>query len=274
MGLAPPASDPSVPCRAAPAGKFGAKAGQSLALRPPAEGGPAVVVRRARGPDAVSTDELALGRAAAPRPGGRRRIAGTAALALPVPACPAARRARWGRQWPRGRGPSPLTGSRPTRAPSRPSRSGRSAGGVSWRRGRGCVSPAGSSGVCGRRRPSPSPATSSTPRPVTSRRRAWPERFLQRNLTTEPGVTVEVWDEHQIADERLGGLLGVSRGSLEPPRLVRAHYSPSKPKGGGWPGSPCGAGRQGHHLRLRRTVAQVGGRHDHHEDRHERAPPS
>jgi leucyl aminopeptidase len=44
-----------------------------------------------------------------------------------------------------------------------------------------------------------------------------------------PGVTVEVWDEQRIADERLGGLLGVARGSAEPPRLVKMTYEPADP---------------------------------------------
>jgi leucyl aminopeptidase len=48
-------------------------------------------------------------------------------------------------------------------------------------------------------------------------------------LSDEAGTTVEVWDEERIAEERLGGLLGVSRGSLEPPRLVRAKYEPAHP---------------------------------------------
>jgi leucyl aminopeptidase len=42
-------------------------------------------------------------------------------------------------------------------------------------------------------------------------------------------VTLEVWDEQRIADERLGGLLGVARGSAEPPRLIRATYEPDHP---------------------------------------------
>lgn len=45
------------------------------------------------------------------------------------------------------------------------------------------------------------------------------------------GTTVEVWDHEQIVRERLGGLLGVSRGSVEPPRLVRASYVPETPAG-------------------------------------------
>ncbi len=48
-------------------------------------------------------------------------------------------------------------------------------------------------------------------------------------LGGRPGVTLEVWDGDRIAAERLGGLLGVARGSAEPPRLIRAVYEPSDP---------------------------------------------
>jgi leucyl aminopeptidase len=48
-------------------------------------------------------------------------------------------------------------------------------------------------------------------------------------LADRPGTTVEVWDESRIAEEHLGGLLGVSQGSAQPPRLVRAHYQPAHP---------------------------------------------
>jgi leucyl aminopeptidase len=44
-----------------------------------------------------------------------------------------------------------------------------------------------------------------------------------------PGVTIEVWDEQRISDERLGGLLGVARGSAEPPRLLKVGYEPADP---------------------------------------------
>ncbi len=44
-----------------------------------------------------------------------------------------------------------------------------------------------------------------------------------------PGLAVEVWDEERIAAERLGGLLGVARGSSQPPRLVRVTYEPADP---------------------------------------------
>lgn len=56
-----------------------------------------------------------------------------------------------------------------------------------------------------------------------------PRRFAHealRRLEEDPGTTVEIWREAELERERLGGLLGVSRGSLEPPRLVRASYVP------------------------------------------------
>jgi leucyl aminopeptidase len=56
-----------------------------------------------------------------------------------------------------------------------------------------------------------------------------PRRFAHealRRLEQDPSVTVEIWREPELEHERLGGLLGVSRGSLEPPRLVKATYEP------------------------------------------------
>jgi leucyl aminopeptidase len=58
------------------------------------------------------------------------------------------------------------------------------------------------------------------------------ERVVDR-LTGVPRTTVEVWDESRIESERLGGLLGVARGSTEPPRLIWAEYRP--PAGDGAP---------------------------------------
>ena len=40
------------------------------------------------------------------------------------------------------------------------------------------------------------------------------------------GLTVQVLDEHGIAEQRLGGLAGVARGSAEPARLVELTYDP------------------------------------------------
>jgi leucyl aminopeptidase len=54
-------------------------------------------------------------------------------------------------------------------------------------------------------------------------------RAAQEYVAGRPGVTLEVWDEDRIAAERLGGLLGVARGSAEPPRLLRAAYEPAEP---------------------------------------------
>ena len=42
-------------------------------------------------------------------------------------------------------------------------------------------------------------------------------------------MTLEVWDEERIEAEHLGGLLGVARGSAEPPSLIRAEYEPTDP---------------------------------------------
>jgi leucyl aminopeptidase len=56
-----------------------------------------------------------------------------------------------------------------------------------------------------------------------------PSRLAERvveELAGQPRTTVEVWNEERIAAERLGGLLGVSRGSVEPPRFVTATYEP------------------------------------------------
>ncbi len=41
------------------------------------------------------------------------------------------------------------------------------------------------------------------------------------------GFAVEVWDEERCRKERLGGILGVAQGGLEPPRLVRFEWSPA-----------------------------------------------
>jgi leucyl aminopeptidase len=47
-----------------------------------------------------------------------------------------------------------------------------------------------------------------------------------RVTATGAGISVEVWDEGRISDERLGGLLGVAAGSDRPPRLVTLRYRP------------------------------------------------
>lgn len=52
------------------------------------------------------------------------------------------------------------------------------------------------------------------------------KRAVQR-IEHLPHVSVTSWAESKIEDERLGGLLGVSQGSAQPPRLVYATYDPS-----------------------------------------------
>ncbi len=45
------------------------------------------------------------------------------------------------------------------------------------------------------------------------------------------GLEVRVWDREACEAERLGGLLGVSRGSSEEPRVVKLVYHPADPQG-------------------------------------------
>jgi leucyl aminopeptidase len=59
-----------------------------------------------------------------------------------------------------------------------------------------------------------------------------PQRFADRvaeRFASIPSLSVEVWDEARITDERMGGLLGVAAGSEQPPRLVRVAYRPEHP---------------------------------------------
>jgi leucyl aminopeptidase len=55
-----------------------------------------------------------------------------------------------------------------------------------------------------------------------------PRAFAERAATIarDAGLTVEVFDEHRIAELRMGLLLGVARGSQEPPRVVVLRYQP------------------------------------------------
>ena len=46
------------------------------------------------------------------------------------------------------------------------------------------------------------------------------------SLAAVPGITAEILDEKQIAGLKMGLLLGVARGSIEPPRLLVLRYSP------------------------------------------------
>ena len=86
--------------------------------------------------------------------------------------------------------------------------------------------------------------------------RAWPRRPVE---IAGAGAGGRGLGRGRIAAERLGGLLGVARGSAEPPRLIRIAYEPADP--GRRTGAARGPRGQGHHLRLRRAVAQDRRRH-------------
>ncbi len=43
----------------------------------------------------------------------------------------------------------------------------------------------------------------------------------------DAGLAIEVYDEARIAEERMGGLLGVAAGSAKPPRFIKMTYEPS-----------------------------------------------
>ncbi len=55
-----------------------------------------------------------------------------------------------------------------------------------------------------------------------------PTALAERAVATgaEAGFEVEVWDDKTIRKERLGGVLGVNRGSEQPPRFLQLRYEP------------------------------------------------
>jgi len=53
-------------------------------------------------------------------------------------------------------------------------------------------------------------------------------------MATETGLEVEILDEKKIADLKMGALLSVAQGSVEPPRMIVITYTPANPK----PGAP------------------------------------
>jgi leucyl aminopeptidase len=62
------------------------------------------------------------------------------------------------------------------------------------------------------------------PRTMTPRRLA----EIAEDLAARQKLDIEVWDEDRMAEERLGGLLGVAAGAAEPPRLIRLAYEPPR----------------------------------------------
>jgi leucyl aminopeptidase len=53
-------------------------------------------------------------------------------------------------------------------------------------------------------------------------------------MAKEAGLTVEILDERKIAELKMGALLSVAQGSIEPPRMMVVTYTPANPM----PGAP------------------------------------
>ena len=53
-------------------------------------------------------------------------------------------------------------------------------------------------------------------------------------MAKEAGLAVEILDEKKITDLKMGALLSVAQGSVEPPRMIVITYTPANPK----PGAP------------------------------------
>ena len=108
------------------------------------------------------------------------------------------------------------------------------------------------------------PATGSTRPPGDLTPPAFADAVVAAAKDVTGRLSVEVMDEKALAAGGFGGIIGVGRASANPPRLVQLSYTPR-----GRDRAPR-AGRQGHHLRLRRPLDQAGRRDDDHEVRHGR----
>ena len=69
------------------------------------------------------------------------------------------------------------------------------------------------------------PSNKLTPRMLADRAEA---------MANEAGLAIEILDEDRIAALKMGALLGVSQGSVEPPRVIVITYTPANRK----PGAP------------------------------------
>ena len=96
----------------------------------------------------------------------------------------------------------------------------------------------------------PGPRPGQLPRRPRSPPTGWarsPRRSVRR-----PGSRSRSSTRTQLIEMGCGGLLGVNRGSVEQPRMIRLRYRPE-----GDPDGPARPGRQGHHVRLRRHQPQA-----------------
>jgi leucyl aminopeptidase len=52
-------------------------------------------------------------------------------------------------------------------------------------------------------------------------------------MAKEAGLGIEILDERKIAELKMGALIGVAQGSVEPPRVIVLRYTPENPRQGG-----------------------------------------
>ncbi|HKV04516.1 MAG TPA: leucyl aminopeptidase [Candidatus Acidoferrales bacterium] len=68
------------------------------------------------------------------------------------------------------------------------------------------------------------PSNKMTPRMLAARAEA---------MAKEAGLGIEILDERKIAELKMGALIGVAQGSVEPPRVIVLRYTPANPQPGG-----------------------------------------
>jgi len=68
------------------------------------------------------------------------------------------------------------------------------------------------------------PSNKLTPRILASRAEA---------MAKEAGLAIEILDERKIAELKMGALIGVAQGSIEPPRVILLRYTPDNAKPAG-----------------------------------------
>ncbi len=68
------------------------------------------------------------------------------------------------------------------------------------------------------------PSNRLTPRLLAARAEA---------MARETGLAIEILDERKIAELKMGALIGVAQGSIEPPRVIVVRYTPENPRPGG-----------------------------------------
>jgi leucyl aminopeptidase len=68
------------------------------------------------------------------------------------------------------------------------------------------------------------PSNRLTPRILAARAEA---------MAKEMGLSIEILDERKISELKMGALIGVAQGSVEPPRVIVVRYTPENPRPGG-----------------------------------------